>query len=185
MQTEIILSGFGGQGALFAGMVLAHAGMEQGQYVTWIPSYGPEMRGGTAHVTVILSDAVIGSPLVQHPAVVLALNNPSMAKYEPLVKTEGVLVYNSSLIHSSPQRTDLSYVAVPANDIAAELDELKLANIVALGALVAATQVLPLNPILSALHHYKPELSALNEQALRRGAQLIKPLKVRTQPVAV
>lgn len=117
MQEEMIFSGFGGQGALFAGMVLAYAGMDNGKNVTWIPSYGPEMRGGTAHVTVIISDDEIGSPVIRRPSTTMVLNNPSMEKYEPLVKEGGVLVYNSSLISSSPRRTDLRYVPVPANEV--------------------------------------------------------------------
>jgi 2-oxoglutarate ferredoxin oxidoreductase subunit gamma len=184
MQTEIILSGFGGQGALFAGMVLAYAGIEAGKNVTWIPSYGPEMRGGTAHATVIISDEEIGSPLVRHPSAVVVLNNPSMEKYEPLVKAGGVLVYNSSFIDrsSQPGRTDIGYIAVPANDIATELGEVKVANMVALGALVAATDVLPLTVVIQALRHHLPsskgELLVLNEQALQRGAQLAEVSKV-------
>ena len=97
MQYDIIFSGFGGQGALFAGQLLAYAAMDPGRYVTWIPSYGPEMRGGTAHCTVIVSEEEIGSPLVRHPSNVVALNNPSVEKYEPLLATDGYLFYNSSL----------------------------------------------------------------------------------------
>ncbi len=182
MQTEIILSGFGGQGALFAGMVLAYAGMDAGKNVTWIPSYGPEMRGGTAHTTVIISDEEIGSPLVRHPSAALVLNNPSLEKYEPLVKAGGVLVYNSSLIACPPHRADIGCVAVPASDIATELGEVKVANMVALGALVAATGVLPLSTVIQALRHHLPEskveLLTLNEQALERGAHLVESIKV-------
>jgi 2-oxoglutarate ferredoxin oxidoreductase subunit gamma len=108
MQTETILSGFGGQGALFAGMVLAYAGMASSKYVTWIPSYGPEMRGGTAHVTVIISDEEIGSPVIRRPRAAIVLNNPSMEKYESLVKEGGVLVYNSSLISAKTLRSDIA-----------------------------------------------------------------------------
>ena len=182
MQTEIILSGFGGQGALFAGMILTYAGMDAGKNVTWIPSYGPEMRGGTAHTTVIISDEDIGSPLVRHPSAALVLNNPSLDKYEPLVKTGGVLVYNSSLIAQPPGRADIGCVAVPASDMATELGEVKVANMVALGALVAATGVLPLSTVIQALHHHLPEskaeLLALDEQALQRGAHLVESIKV-------
>ena len=96
MHTEILVSGFGGQGALFAGQLLAYAALDAGLHVTWIPSYGPEMRGGTAHCTVIVSDEPIGSPLVRRPGCVIALNLPSFEKYEPLVKPGGWLVYNSS-----------------------------------------------------------------------------------------
>src|SRR6476659_4274450 len=98
MQYDIIFSGFGGQGALFAGQLLAYAAMDAGRNVTWIPSYGPEMRGGTAHCTVIVSDDPIGAPLVRHPTNVVALNSPSVEKYEPLLATGGKLIYNSSLV---------------------------------------------------------------------------------------
>lgn len=184
MQTEIILSGFGGQGALFAGTVLAQAALDAGQNVTWIPSYGPEMRGGTAHATVIISDEEIGSPLVRHPSAAVVLNNPSLEKYEPLVKVGGALVYNSSLIERPPQpgRTDIDTIAVPANDIATELGDIKVANMVAVGGLVAAIDVLPLSAVIQALRRHLPsskgELLALNEQALRRGAQLADVSKV-------
>ncbi len=182
MRESIILSGFGGQGALFAGMMLAYAGMDSGQDVTWIPSYGPEMRGGTAHVTVIISDEEIGSPLVQHPDAVLVLNNPSLEKYEPLVRPDGVLVYNSSLITAPPQRTDISYIPVPASDIAAELGSVKVTNMVSLGALVKATGILPLSALIQALYDHLPErkqdLLLINEQALRRGALTTLPLGV-------
>ena len=96
MQTEVILAGFGGQGILFAGQMLAYAGMDYGRNVTWLPSYGPEMRGGTANVTVIISDEEIGSPLAPQPQIALVFNVPSLEKYEPLVKTGGLLIYNQS-----------------------------------------------------------------------------------------
>jgi 2-oxoglutarate ferredoxin oxidoreductase subunit gamma len=156
--------------------------MASGKNVTWLPSYGPEMRGGTAHVTVSISDEEIGSPVVRHPGAVIALNNPSMEKYEPLVRAGGVLVYNSSLIDLVPSRTVLRYIAVPASDIAAELGSVKMANMVAVGALVAATGVLPLAAIVQALPLHlsasKRELLAANEQALQRGAELGEPMRV-------
>ena len=181
MQEEIIISGFGGQGALFAGMVLAYAAMDNGKNVTWIPSYGPEMRGGTAHVTVIVGDEEIGSPIVRRPSAALVLNNPSMEKYEPLVKEGGVLVYNSSLISSAPRRTDIRHVAVSASDVATELGgSVKMANMVALGALVAATNVLPLEAVVQALRDHLPESKRNtlepNVRALRHGAELAEPV---------
>lgn len=182
MHEEMIFSGFGGQGALFAGMVLAYAGMDNGKNVTWIPSYGPEMRGGTAHVTVIISDDEIGSPVIRRPSTTMVLNNPSMEKYEPLVKEGGVLVYNSSLISSSPRRTDLCYIPVPANDIATELGSIKMANMAMLGAVVAVTDVLPLETVIQALRDHLPEskreLLEPNVRALRRGAVLAEPAEV-------
>ncbi len=180
MQEEIIISGFGGQGALFAGMLLAYAGMDSGKNVTWIPSYGPEMRGGTAHVIVIIGDEDIGSPIIRRPSASIVLNNPSMEKYEPLVKEGGVLVYNSSLIAGQTQRTDIRYIATPASDIAAELGSVKMANVVLLGALVAATGVLPLEALAKALRDHLPaskrQLLEGNLNALRRGAELAEPV---------
>jgi 2-oxoglutarate ferredoxin oxidoreductase subunit gamma len=182
MQTELIISGFGGQGILFAGTVLAYAGLAAGKNVTWIPSYGPEMRGGTANVTVIISDEDIGSPLVRCPAAALVLNQPSLEKYNPLVKPGGVLVYNRSLTSDSPQprRADLTYLALAASDLAMEIGHVKMANIVGLGALVAVTQVLPIAAIRQALHHQLPEdkfdLRAANEEALRCGLKLARSI---------
>ncbi len=180
MQEEIIISGFGGQGALFAGMLLAYAGMDSGRNVTWIPSYGPEMRGGTAHVIVIIGDEAIGSPVIRRPSAAIVLNNPSMEKYEPLVKEGGVLVYNSSLIAGQTRRTDIRCIATPASDIAAELGSVKMANVVLLGALVAATGVLPLEALSKALRDHLPaskrQLLEGNLNALRRGAELAEPV---------
>jgi len=176
MQEEMVFSGFGGQGALFAGMVLAYAGMDNGKNVTWIPSYGPEMRGGTANATVIISDEEIGSPVVRRPSAALVLNNPSMEKYEPLVKEGGVLVVNSSLISAASRRTDIRNIRVAASDIASELGSVKMANMVALGALVMATGVLPLEAVIQALRDHLPErkrkLLKPNEQALWRGVEI-------------
>lgn len=173
MQEEIILAGFGGQGVLFAGKILAYAGMDSGKNVTWIPSYGPEMRGGTAHVTVIIGDDEIGSPLVRQPSAALVLNSPSMEKYEPLVQEGGVLVYNSSLISNPPQRTDIHYVPVAATDLAADLGNVNVANMVAVGALISATKVLSLNRLCQTLRDHLPEskrsLLHIDEQALKQG----------------
>src|SRR5512136_2832466 len=120
MQTEIIIAGFGGQGILFAGQLLAYSAMDNSKEVTWIPSYGPEMRGGTANCTVIIADEEIGAPTVRTPQAVLAFNLPSLDKYEPLVKPGGVLVANASLINRDFSRTDLQSVLLPANQIAEE-----------------------------------------------------------------
>lgn len=176
MHQEIIVSGFGGQGALFAGMLLAYAAMDSGKNVTWMPSYGPEMRGGTAHVTVIVSDQEIGSPLIRRPSAAIVLNNPSMDKYESLLQPGGVLVYNTSLISRAGTRSDIRYVSVPANQIAQDLGNAKMANMVALGALVAATGVLALSAVTQALSDHLPEskrsLLKPNMEAIQRGAAL-------------
>lgn len=174
MQTEIIIAGFGGQGVLFAGQLLAYAGMDEGKYVTWIPSYGPEMRGGTANCTVIIADEEIGSPLVRNPQAAIVLNLPSMEKYEPLVKEGGLLVVNSSLIDRPISRTDIRYVLIPGNEIAESLGEKRMTNMVLLGGLLANLPVLPFSAIEKALKEHLParrqNLLEMNSQALQKGA---------------
>ncbi len=183
MHEEIIISGFGGQGALFAGQLLAYAGMDSGKHVTWIPSYGPEMRGGTAHCTVVISDEPIGSPMVRNPSAVIALNLPSLDKYEGLVKPGGVLIYNSSLVERAVSRADIRVTPAPANAISMEETapllegkpgDARLANVVMLGALVQATGLLPLEAIEAALAAHLPQRHRRwlepNGRALRRGA---------------
>lgn len=175
MQTEIIMAGFGGQGVLFAGQIMAYAAMDGGREVTWIPSYGPEMRGGTANCTVIIADEEIGSPLVLNPRAAIVLNLPSLEKYEPLVVPGGVLVANASLVNRPPLRTDIESVFIPANEIAEEIGNRRLLNMVALGALLAKLPVLSLDEIEKALENHLPErhkkFLELNKQALRRGAE--------------
>ncbi|MEJ5202136.1 MAG: 2-oxoacid:acceptor oxidoreductase family protein [Anaerolineales bacterium] len=173
MQTEIIISGFGGQGVLFAGQLLAYAAMEQSLQVTWIPSYGPEMRGGTANCTVIISDEEIGSPVVGSPKVVLALNLPSLDKYEPLVKAGGLLIVNASMVDRAPQRTDIQTVMIPASEIAESLGDKRMANMVMLGALLGNLPILPEEAIAKVLREHTTErmqkLLSANLEALRRG----------------
>ena len=176
IQEEIIISGFGGQGALFAGQLLAYAAMDQDLHVTWIPSYGPEMRGGKARCTVVISEEEIGSPLVRRPSAAIVLNIPSMEAFEPAVKPGGVLVVNSSLVPQKSDRDDVRVIYVPASDIASELGNIRLANVVCLGALVQALGVLPLEAIEKALDDHLPErhrkLLGLNKEALRKGAEI-------------
>jgi len=178
MHEEIIISGFGGQGALFAGQLLTYSGMDQGRHVTWIPSYGPEMRGGTAHCTVILSDDDIGSPIVRQPTVCIVMNPDSMDKYEPLVKAGGLLVVNSTLVRAKSQRTDIETVYVPANDLALELGNVKMANVVLLGALLGAKEIVPLSSVEQTLDEHIPaerrKIVAPNKRALNRGSEYVK-----------
>ena len=136
MQHDVIFSGFGGQGALFAGQLLAYAGMDAGLHVTWIPSYGPEMRGGTAHCTVLVSDEEIGAPVVRHPTCVLAFNNPSVEKYEKLIASGGWMIHNASLTSHIITREDIRVIPIHASDVAAELGNARLLNMVMLGALL-------------------------------------------------
>lgn len=176
MQHEIVISGFGGQGALFAGQLLAYAGLEEGKHVTWIPSYGPEMRGGTAHCTVVVSDEEIGSPIVRNPSSVIVLNNPSMEKYQPLVKAQGYLIINRSLVNLPLTRGDIHPVELPASDVAVEIGDAKMMNVILLGALIACTHVVSMDAVDRALDLHLPErrrnLLGLNKAALRRGAEL-------------
>jgi 2-oxoglutarate ferredoxin oxidoreductase subunit gamma len=174
MQEEVVISGFGGQGALFAGQLLTYAAMDEGRMVTWIPSYGPEMRGGTAHCTVIISDEPIGSPVVHNPSNCIVLNPESMEKYEPLVRAGGYLVVNASLVRTKSERTDIHIVEVPANDLANELGSTKIANLVLLGALLAVNPIVRLESVKKALDEHVPEgrrhIIEPNKRALDRGA---------------
>jgi len=171
---DIIISGFGGQGALFAGQLLAYAALAEDLQVTWIPSYGPEMRGGTANCTVIISEEEIGAPIVRHPSAVIALNLPSLDKYESLVKPGGLLVVNQSLAPRAVTRQDIRVITLPASDIATELGNVRMANLVALGALVKATDIVALETLLDQLGEHLSERQKRwlepNKEALRRGA---------------
>ncbi len=175
MQQEVIISGFGGQGALFSGQLLAHAAMASGNEVTWIPSYGPEMRGGKARCTVVVSDeGKIGSPLVRQPSGAIVLNLPSMEAFASAVKTDGVLVVNSSLVPLKSERTDIRIVYLPATDIAIEMGDVRMANVLLLGALVEATGIVSLDAVAKALEDNLParhrKVLPLNYEALKRGA---------------
>jgi len=175
MQTEVIISGFGGQGTLYAGQVLAYAAMDEGKQVTWIPSYGPEMRGGTANCTVVISDEEIGSPTVKYPKAVLALNLPSLDKYEDMIAPGGCLVVNESMVNRKPTRTDIRVVILPANEIAREIGNERATNMVMLGALLANMDILPIKALEKALKNHTAQrlqkFVEMNIQALRRGAE--------------
>jgi 2-oxoglutarate ferredoxin oxidoreductase subunit gamma len=177
MQNEIIVAGFGGQGVLFAGQLLAYAAMDEDKQVTWFPSYGPEMRGGTANCTVVIGDEEIGSPVVSNPTVVIAMNLPSMDKYEDTIKTGGLLLANQSMINHEPTRSDIRIALVPCNDIAEELGNPRLANMVMLGAMLANTDILPVESIEKSLREHLPKrhhhLIEHNLKALKRGAEYI------------
>jgi len=177
MQTEIIIAGFGGQGVLFCGQLLAYAGMDEGKEVTWIPSYGPEMRGGTANCTVVISDEEIGSPFVHNPQAVIAMNRPSLDKYEDLVRPGGVLVINTSMTDRKAKRSDIKVIELAANEEAEALGDQRMANMVLLGALLANLPVLPTESIEKALKAHLPErhqkLLMKNFDALREGAKYL------------
>jgi 2-oxoglutarate ferredoxin oxidoreductase subunit gamma len=173
MQTDIIISGFGGQGVLFAGQLLAYCALDQNKHVTWFPSYGPEMRGGTAHCTVIISDDEIGSPVVKNPTAAIVMNLPSLDKYEPLLKSEGVMVVNSSLVDRSPKREDIVSVEISANEIAEEIGNPRMVNIVLVGSLLYKLPIFTLEAVGATLDKHIPErhrdLLEANLKALSRG----------------
>jgi 2-oxoglutarate ferredoxin oxidoreductase subunit gamma len=178
MQTEVIISGFGGQGVLFAGQALAYTALDQGRHVTWIPSYGPEMRGGTAHCTVIIADEEIGSPLVRNPSAAIVMNLPSMDRYEPLVCSSGTLIVNASLVDREPRRTDIQNIMVPANEIGEELGDRRLANTVLLGALLQTASLFTLEQLGESLSKHiaarHRDLLEANLKALKRGAAMAR-----------
>jgi 2-oxoglutarate ferredoxin oxidoreductase subunit gamma len=176
MYQDVIIAGFGGQGILLVGKLLAHAGMLEGKHVTWFPSYGAEIRGGTANCTVIISDREIGSPLVQSPSTMMIMNEASFKKFEPRIKASGDLFLNTSLVHNPPTRDDIVRIEVKANDIAEELGDIRIANMVMLGAFLKRTGVVALDSVLSALKAVLPQrrhaLLVLNEKALKCGGEV-------------
>lgn len=178
MQTEILIAGFGGQGVMFAGQVLAYAAMDKGKQVTWMPSYGPEMRGGTANCIVVIADEEIGSPLVKNPPASIVMNLPSFDKYEPLIKPGGVLIVNASMVDRAAQRDDITTILIPANDIAEEIGDKRLANMVAVGALLGCLDILTVKDLAAALEAHMPgrykHLLPKNFEALRKGAEHAK-----------
>jgi len=176
MHESVIMSGFGGQGILLMGQLLCHAGMQEGLRVTWMPSYGPEMRGGTANCTVMLSSIRIGSPVTHYPSSLIAMNKASLQKFELTIQAGGFLVINSSLVDCDSKRRDLTVLRVPANRIAEEAGTLQVANMAALGAYVGGKRTVCLESMIVALHRMIPvhrkELLSVNEEALRRGSAI-------------
>ena len=154
---EIVIAGFGGQGALSAGKLLAYSGMLENMHVSWLPSYGPEMRGGTANCHVIISDEPIGSPILNSATAVIAMNRPSLDKFEGMVVKNGLIVLDSSLIDRSPVRTDVEVYAVPASRLASEMGNIAYANMMLLGKLIARTGIVARESIEKALGEILPE----------------------------
>ncbi len=182
MQNEFLFAGFGGQGVMFAGQLLAYAAMDAGLEVTWIPSYGPEMRGGTAHCIVVVSDKAIGSPIVRQPTIAIIFNNPSFIKYAPQVKSEGILIFNETLISARTDRSDITTLAVPATQMAEKLGNTRLMNVLLLGAALSAVPVIPVEAVRGALETHLParhrDLLPLNLQALEAGVSYRMPTSV-------
>lgn len=173
MQTEIIIAGFGGQGVLFAGTLLAQAAVEEDKQTTWFPAYGAEMRGGTANSTVVIADEEIGSPVVARPSALIALNEPSLRKFLPRAKPGALVVINSSLIHEAAVQEGARVVSVPATEIAQkELGDVRTANLVIIGAFLKASGVVQLASAQKACEKVleeKPKLIPLNQKALALG----------------
>lgn len=176
MHEEAIFAGFGGQGVLSMGQVLAYAGMIEEKEVCWMPSYGPEMRGGTANCIVTVSDNEISSPIIGRFDTVVALNQPSLDKFQDAVKPGGTLIYDSTNIIEPPTRTDIDIVPIPASEAAVKLNNTKIMNMIVLGAFLAKRNTLPIDSILAALRKVLPErhhhLIPLNEKALETGRDL-------------
>lgn len=177
MQSEVMFAGFGGQGILLSAKILAYAGMEEDKEVAWVPSYGPEMRGGTAYCTVVISDRPIGSPIIRNPMHLVAMNRPSLEKFAPMVKPGGVIMINSSLISIGSGRSDIDELNVPANDIAKKLGNIRSANIVALSAFVARSKVVDFDILRKCVKKEfskKKKLIPLNMEAVTAGKEAAK-----------
>jgi 2-oxoglutarate ferredoxin oxidoreductase subunit gamma len=164
---DVVMAGFGGQGLMFIGKLLAYSAMKEGKHVTWIPSYGPEMRGGTANCTVVVSGAEIGSPVTPHPCAVIVMNNPSFEAFEPKLQRNGLLLFSSSLVNRSPTRRDVRIVPVPASEIAKSAGAERSANMVMLGAYIALTKVVTTKSIVEGLKELFGNKIALFEANVR------------------
>jgi len=177
MTKEIIIAGFGGQGVVSSGIMFAHAGLIEGKNVTFFPSYGAEMRGGTANCSVVVSTEPIASPVVTNPDIVVIMNEPSLAKFEPIVKPGGMLFYNKTLIKSQPKRTDITVVPIEANAIAEGLGQGRIANMIMLGGVAKKSGLLKLDSLFKAQRKSfgkaKEEQLKLNDQALEKGFNLL------------
>ena len=181
MQSEVMFAGFGGQGILLSAKILAHAAMEEGREVAWVPSYGPEMRGGTAYCTVVISDRLIGSPIIRNPMHLVAMNRPSLEKFAPMVKANGVILVNSTLISIPAGRSDVDELRVPVNEIAVALGNVRSANIVAIGAFVARTNLVAFETLQECVRNEfsrKEKLIPLNMAALEKGYEAGQPVNV-------
>lgn len=178
MTEEVIFAGFGGQGVLSMGMMLAYAGMLENKEVCWMPSYGPEMRGGTANCIAIISDSMISSPIISRFDTVVALNQPSVDKFEERVKPGGTIIYDSTNILKAPTRSDITIYAVPGSEEAVKLQNTKVLNMIILGSFIAARKTVQPDTVKKALEQVLPEryhkLIPLNLQAFEVGASFIK-----------
>jgi 2-oxoglutarate ferredoxin oxidoreductase subunit gamma len=169
---DIVMAGFGGQGLMFIGKLLAYSAMKEDRHVTWIPSYGPEMRGGTANCTVVVSSEEIGSPVTSHPRSMIVMNNPSMEAFEPKIQKDGLLLLSSSMVNSPITRSDIKTLAVPASELAVSAGNEKAANMVMLGAYIALSKVVSKESIIEGLKELfgkKMDLFETNIHAFEEG----------------
>ena len=177
MKEELIIAGFGGQGVLSMGKILAYAALMDDLEVTWMPSYGPEQRGGTANVTVIISDSEISSPMLDNYDTAVILNQQSLDKFESKVKPGGTLIYDSYGIHKAPTRTDINIYRIDAMEATFEMENAKAYNMVVLGALLKIKNLLPIESVIKGLKKTLPErhhhLIPMNEEAINRGMNLV------------
>lgn len=175
---EIIISGFGGQGVLSMGKILAYSALMEGKEVTWMPAYGPEQRGGTANVTVIISDERISSPILSTYDTAIILNQPSMAKFESKVKPGGTIIYDGYGISQPPTRKDIKVYRIDAMDAAAEMNNMKTFNMIVLGGLLKLRPMVSIESVLKGLRKTLPErhhhLIPMNEEAIRKGMEIIR-----------
>ena len=178
MTYETIMAGFGGQGLLFSGKVLAHAALIEGKELSWLPSYGPEMRGGTCNCSVIVSDDPVGSPIIAHPNILMVMNEPSLDKFEETVAPGGIIFVDSSLIGRKVGRADVDTVYIPATQMARDMEAASLANMVILGAIVAKTGCVKRETVAEALRETisarKANLLDLNLKAVEAGIKFMK-----------
>lgn len=177
MQKEVQFAGFGGQGILVSAKLLAKAAMKQGSKVAWVPSYGPEMRGGTAYCTVVISDKIIGSPIIKEPSHLVAMNRPSLEKFESFVKPGGIILINSSLIPVKSKRDDVDEMIIPVNDVAIKVGNVKCANIVALSAFAARSKLVDMDILRDCIKEEfasKAKLIPMNMEAVDKGIEAAK-----------
>ena len=178
MTTELICAGFGGQGVLSIGMMLAYAGMLADKEVTWLPSYGPEMRGGTANVSTVVSDEPIASPIVSFPDILVALNQPSIDKFAPSIRPGGVLIFNTNMCPHGCKRDDITKISAPMVDIANEIGNQMVMNMLAIGIIIGKTGIIKYETMEEDLTGFmktkNPELLELNLKAIKRGIEIGK-----------
>jgi 2-oxoglutarate ferredoxin oxidoreductase subunit gamma len=177
MHEDIIIAGFGGQGIMMIGQLLAYSGLNEGRNVLWLPAYGPETRGGFANCTVIISDEEIGSPLIGNPNSLIVMNLPSLDKFEKSLKSGGLLIVNKSLVNRPAERTDVEVLMIPATEVATDLGNMMAANMVVLGAYLEKRKIVHFDSVLGALPKMFPgkdSIIPLNKSALEKGAELAR-----------